>query len=88
MSDPPSQRSLQKGHAELDGNIGEGSLSFAKDGRQSLQGTLAADVLDLTPYVSTMRLLASGERGWDRKAIQLDEWIVEIESAGARVIES
>jgi AsmA protein len=55
---------------ELDGNTGEGVLSF--DGRQSLQGTLAAEGLDLTPYVSTMRLLSSSERGWDTKPIALD----------------
>jgi AsmA protein len=55
---------------ELDGNTGEGVLAF--DGRQTLQGTLAADGLDLTPYVSTVRLLTSGERGWDSKPIALD----------------
>jgi AsmA protein len=38
---------------ELDGNAGEGVLTFAGDGRKTLQGTLAADRLDLTPYVST-----------------------------------
>ena len=37
-----------------------------------MQGTLAAEGLDLTPYVSTVRLLTSGERGWDRKPISLD----------------
>src|SRR5215475_3702290 len=55
---------------ELDGNTGEGVLTF--DGRQSLQGTLAAEGLDLTPYVSTVRLLSSSERGWDTKPIALD----------------
>jgi AsmA protein len=55
---------------ELDGNSGEGVLAF--DGRQTLQGTLAAEGLDLTPYVSTMRLLTRGERGWDSKPISLD----------------
>jgi AsmA protein len=55
---------------ELDGNSGEGVLTF--DGRQTLQGTLAAEGLDLTPYVSTVRLLTSGERGWDSKPIALD----------------
>ena len=34
-------------------------LTFATDGRQTLQGTLAANELDLTPYVSTIRLLTS-----------------------------
>jgi len=55
---------------ELDGNTGEGVLTF--DARQSLQGTLAAEGLDLTPYVSTVRLLSSSERGWDTKPIALD----------------
>src|SRR5262245_18659823 len=57
---------------ELDGNSGEGVLTFG--GRQTLQGTLAAEGLDLTPYVSTVRLLASGgdHRGWDSKPISLD----------------
>jgi AsmA protein len=55
---------------ELDGNAGEGVLTF--DGRQTLQGTLAAEGLDLTPYVSTVRFLTSGERGWDSKPIALD----------------
>ena len=55
---------------ELDGNAGEGVLTF--DGRQTLQGTLAAEGLDLTPYISAVRLLTSGERGWDSKPIALD----------------
>ncbi len=55
---------------ELDGNAGEGVLTF--DGRQTLQGTLAAEGLDLTPYVSAVRLLTSSERGWDVKPIALD----------------
>jgi AsmA protein len=57
-------------NVELDGNTGEGVLAF--DGRQTLQGTLAAEGLDLTPYLSTVRLLTSGERGWDSKPIALD----------------
>src|SRR5262249_1686895 len=36
------------------------------------QGTLAAEGLDLTPYISAVRLLTSGERGWDSKPIALD----------------
>ena len=46
-------------NVELDGNAGEGVLSLANDGRQTLQGTLAAEGLDLTPYISTIRLLAT-----------------------------
>jgi len=57
-------------NVELDGNAGEGVLTF--DGRQTLQGTLAAEGLDLTPYISAVRLLTGGERGWDSKPIALD----------------
>jgi AsmA protein len=55
---------------ELDGNTGEGVLAF--DGRRTLQGTLATEALDLTPYISTVRLLTGVERGWDNKPIALD----------------
>lgn len=57
---------------ELDGNAAEGVLTFATDGRQTLQGTLAADELDLTPYVAAVRLLTSSERDWNRVPIVLD----------------
>ena len=71
---------------EVDGNVGEGVLTF--DGRQTLQGTLAAEALDLTPYLSTVRLLTSGERGWDTRPIALDglEGIdVDLRLSAARV---
>ena len=57
---------------ELDGNTAEGVLTFATDGRKTLQGTLAAEELDLAPYVSTVRLLTSNERDWNRVPIGLD----------------
>jgi AsmA protein len=57
---------------ELDGNAAEGVLTFASDGRQTLQGTLAAEGIDLTPYVSTVRLLAGSDREWDGMPITLD----------------
>jgi AsmA protein len=58
--------------AELDGNTAEGVLTFVADGRQTLQGTLAADSLDLTPYVSTVRLLTANQREWNAARIGLD----------------
>ena len=73
-------------NVELDGNSGEGVLTF--DGRQTLQGTLAAESLDLTPYVSTVRFLTGGERGWDMRPIELDglEGIdVDLRLSAARV---
>jgi AsmA protein len=59
-------------NVELDGNVAEGVLAFATDGRQTLQGTLAADDLDLTPYVSTIRLLTNNERDWNRVPLAID----------------
>ena len=64
--------SLSGVNVELDGNTAEGVLTFATDGRQMLQGTLAADAVDLTPYVSTMRLLSGRERDWSRVPISLE----------------
>lgn len=63
---------LSSVNVELDGNSAEGVLTFAADGRQTLQGTLAADTLDLTPYVSTVRLLTANERAWNSGRITLD----------------
>ncbi|HEY6861929.1 MAG TPA: AsmA family protein, partial [Pseudolabrys sp.] len=64
--------SLSSVNVELDGNAAEGVLTFAADGRQTLQGTLAADTLDLTPYVSTIRLLTTNERSWSSGHITLE----------------
>jgi AsmA protein len=57
---------------ELDGNRAEGVLTLATDGRRVVHGTLAADSLDLTPYVAGVRLMAGNERTWDRLPITLD----------------
>ena len=59
-------------NVELDGNVAEGVLTFATDGRQTLQGTLAADELNLTPYISTVRLLTNNERDWNRGPLAID----------------
>jgi AsmA protein len=64
--------SLSSVNVELDGNAAEGVLTFAGDGRKLLQGTLAADALDLAPYVSTIRLLTANERAWNNGRITLD----------------
>ena len=63
---------LSNVNVELDGNSAEGVLTFATDGRQTLQGTLAADTLDLSPYVSTIRLLTTNQREWNSGPITLD----------------
>src|SRR3979490_1804520 len=59
-------------NVELDGNAAEGVMTYANNGRQTLQATLAADALDFTPYISTFRLLASGARDWNRQLFDLN----------------
>jgi AsmA protein len=59
-------------NVELDGNVAEGVMTYANNGRQTLQATLAADALDFTPYISTVRLLASGAHDWNRQMFDLD----------------
>jgi AsmA protein len=58
-------------NVELDGNVAEGVMTYANNGRQSLQATLAADSLDFTPYISTFRLLA-GSHDWNRQLFDLN----------------
>jgi AsmA protein len=62
---------LSKVNVELDGNSGEGVLTYVADGRRTLQGTLAVERLNLTPYLSAFRLLDS-ERSWSRMPLELD----------------
>ena len=59
-------------NVELDDNSAEGALTLATDGHRLVQGTLAVDALDLTPYVSSVRLLARDENNWDRLPIALN----------------
>ena len=72
----------------LDGNVSEGALTFVADGRKTVQGTLAAEGLDLTPYISAIRLLTSGDRSWERAPITLDglnDVDVDLRLSAARV---
>jgi AsmA protein len=64
--------SMTNVNVELDGNSAEGVLTFQTDGHKTLQGTLAADTLDLSPYVSTMRLLTANRQQWNNGRINLD----------------
>lgn len=64
--------SFAAANIELDGNAAEGVITFVSDGRQTVQGTLAADTLNLSPYVSTIRLMTDNERDWDPVPMTLD----------------
>ncbi|MEA2874280.1 MAG: AsmA protein [Hyphomicrobiales bacterium] len=57
---------------ELDGNVAEGVLALATEPRVAVKGTLAADALDLTPYISAIEVLRSNERDWSRGRIAVD----------------
>jgi AsmA protein len=64
--------SLTKVNVELDGNRAEGVLTLATDGHHAVQGTLASESLDFTPYVSGVRVMADNTRSWDRLPIALE----------------
>jgi AsmA protein len=75
-------------NAEFDGNVAEGVVTYTTAGRRLLQGTLAVERLDLTPYVSTIRLVAENTRDWDRSPIALDwftGWDADLRLSAARV---
>jgi AsmA protein len=57
---------------ELDGNVAEGVMALATEPRVTLKGTLAADALDLTPYVSTFEVLRGNDRDWNRQPIAIE----------------
>src|SRR5712675_2146102 len=59
-------------NVELDGNVAEGVMTFVNNGRQMMQATLDAGALDFTPYIATFRLLASGQRDWNRQLFDLN----------------
>jgi AsmA protein len=63
--------SLSNVNVELDGNMAEGVITLSTD-RRTVQGTLAADTLDVTPYVSGVHFLAANERNWDQLPIALN----------------
>ncbi len=80
--------SLSDLNVEVDGNVAEGVLSYVTTGRQSFQGTLAVQNLDLSPYVSTFQLIADNTRDWDRRSLMLDwfsGWEADVRLSAARV---
>jgi AsmA protein len=64
--------SLSNVNVELDGNTAEGVLTLSTDNHRAVEGTLAVDALDLTPYISGVRLLAANESTWDQLPISLE----------------
>lgn len=56
---------------ELDGNTAEGVITYSSNDRQTVQATLAADTLDFTPYIDTLRLVVGSAREWNRQLFDL-----------------
>jgi AsmA protein len=78
--------SLSGVNVELDGNVGEGVLTLAGDGRRTLQGTLATGALDLTPYLASVRLVTGTD--WNRQSITPTEFTgmdIDLRLSAARV---
>src|SRR5262249_12261170 len=63
---------LSSVNVEMDGNSAEGVMAFTTEGRSVLQGTLAADELDLTPFLSAFHVVRTTEREWSPVPIMLD----------------
>jgi AsmA protein len=59
-------------NVEMDGNTAEGVMAFATDGRFTLQGTLASEELDLSPFLSTLHVLRTAQRDWSPMPLVLD----------------
>jgi AsmA protein len=57
---------------ELDGNVAEGVIALSTEPRVTLKGTLAADGLDLSPYLSNGEVLRANERDWSRAPVSVD----------------
>jgi AsmA protein len=58
---------------ELDGNRAEGGLTLKRDGsRPVLQGTLAGDAANFTPYSGGFAVIGEDGRDWSREPIDLD----------------
>ncbi|HEX2654027.1 MAG TPA: AsmA family protein [Xanthobacteraceae bacterium] len=63
---------LSSVNVELDGNSAEGVLSLTNDTHFAVQGTLAAEDINFTPYISAIHLLRNTERDWSAVPIALD----------------
>ena len=79
---------LSGANIEVDGNVAEGVLALATEPRVALKGTLAADTVDLTPYVSTIEVVRANERDWSRRTIAiggLADFDLDMRLSAARV---
>jgi AsmA protein len=79
---------LSQVNIELDGNAAEGVLAFTNEPRMTVKGTLAADSLDLSPYVSTIEVMRGNDRDWSRQPIAIDgltDFDLDLRLSAARI---
>ncbi len=73
---------------DIDGNIAEGVLAVTTEPRVTVKGTLAAEQVDLTPYVASVEILRASERDWSRSTIAVDglnDLDIDLRLSAARV---
>lgn len=73
---------------DLDGNVAEGVLALSTVPHLTLNGTLAADSLDFTPYIANLEVLRANERDWSRSPISvegLSDFDLDLRLSAARV---
>ena len=63
---------LSNVNIDLDGNAAEGVLTLTGSKRMLLQGTLAANEINLTPYIGGVVLRDGDQRGWSRAPLSFD----------------
>ena len=79
---------LSQVNIELDGNSAEGVLAFSSEPRMTVKGTLAADSLNLSPYVSTIEVMRGSDRDWSRQPITVDgltDFDLDLRLSAARI---
>lgn len=86
----PAALSLSGLSIELDGNRAEGGLTLKREGRRPiLQGTLASESADFTPYSGGFAVTSDDGRDWSREAIDagaLDDFDLDLRLSAARVV--
>jgi AsmA protein len=79
---------LSQVNIELDGNAAEGVLSFSSEPRMTVKGTLAAEALDLSPYLSAIEVMRANERDWSRQTFETDglaDFDLDLRLSAARI---
>ncbi len=68
----PTALALSGLTAKLDGNLAEGALTLAiGTARPTLQGTLASEIADFTPYASGFSATVPGSRDWSSELLDI-----------------